>query len=134
MKNSFYILAATMAMAMLAGIATADSVDIGLGRMDRVEFETLRQMVGGDYEPSGSVSTEIPRETRIAEFNQSDVDAIRQAMVAGSSEQMATASVSHDNMVDIGTGAMTTSEFCNLNKLVASNNTNQNNGFTFICP
>ena len=134
MKRSFHIAAMTMTMVMMAGIAMADSVDIGLGRMDRAEFETLRKMVSGDYQPSASVSMEIPKETRVAEFNRSDVDSIRQAMTANTAERDSTASASNNDMVDIGTGSMATSEFCDLNKLVASNRTNPNSGFVFICP
>lgn len=134
MRKSFYIAAITMAMVMLAGVSLAESVDIGLGRMDRAEFETLRQVVSGDFQPSASVSTERPPEIRVAEFNQSDVDAIRLAMVTSNTEQLATASESTDGMVDIGTGSMATSEFCDLNKMVASNNTNQDSGFAYICP
>ena len=47
----------------------------------------------------------------------------------------ATESAANNGMVDIGTGAMATGEFCDLNKLVASNTvTNTDSGFAFICP
>ena len=134
MKKSFYIVTITMATVLMAGIAMADSVDIGLGRMDRAEFETLRQMVSGNFQPSVSGSPQIAADTRVAEFNQRDVDAIRQVMVAGNIQQEDTASASIDGLVDIGTGSMATSEFCDLNKLVASNTTSQTGGFAFICP
>ncbi|MBC2711110.1 MAG: hypothetical protein HGJ94_08970 [Desulfosarcina sp.] len=134
MRNSFCIVAMAMAMVMVAGIVMAETVDIGLGRMDRAEFAALRLMVSGDYHPSATVSTEIPKETRVAEFNRSDVDSIRQAMTASIAERNAAASASNNDMVDIGTGSMAASEFCDLNKLVASNRTNQNGGFAFICP
>jgi hypothetical protein len=132
MKKFTYIAAVTMATIVMAAVAMAGSVDIGLGRMDQAEFDSLRQMVSGDYQQSTSVSTIKPQDTRVAEFNQADVDAIRQTMAAGSVQQDATESAANNGMVDIGTGSMATSEFCNLNNLVASNNTN--NGFTFICP
>jgi hypothetical protein len=125
-------MAAVMATMMMAGVAMAGSVDIGLGRMDQAEFDTLRQMVNGSYQPSDSVTTEIRQNIHVAEFNQTDVDDIRQAMAAGSIQRDVTESAANNGMVDIGTGSMATSEFCNLNNLVASNNTN--NGFTFICP
>jgi len=134
MKKSFYIMAVTMAAMMMAGVAMAGSVDIGLGRMDQSEFATLRQMVSGDYQPSASVTTEIPQNTRVAEFNQADVDDIRLAMASGDVQQHETESLANSNMVDIGTGAMATGEFCDLNKLVASNNSNPNRGFAFVCP
>ena len=134
MKKFTYITAVTVAMMVMAASAMAGSVDIGLGRMDQAEFDTLRQMVSGDYQPSASVSTIRPQDTRVAEFNQADVDDIRQTMAAGSVQKEATESVANNGMVDIGTGSMVTSEFCNLNKLVASNNTMPNSGFTFICP
>jgi hypothetical protein len=136
MIKSFKIMA-TMMMAtmMIAGVATAGSVDIGLGRMGQVEFETLKQMVSGDYQPSDSVTTQIQRDVRVAEFNQADVDDIRQAMAAGDTQRDATESIADNGMVDIGTGAMATSDFCDLNKLVASNTaTGSNSGFEFICP
>lgn len=129
MIKSFYIAAMTMAMVLVAGIAMAETVDIGTGRMDRAEFEALRQMVSGDYHPTASISTPVPSDTKVAEFYQRDVDAIRQAMVAGSTE---ITPVSKNSMVDIGTGSMKTTEFCSLNKLVASNN--RDTGFAFICP
>ncbi len=134
MKHLFYIAAAALAMAMIAGVATAGSVDIGLGRMDQAEFYNLKQMVSGDHQPSASVSTPIPRDTQVAEFNQADVDDIRQAMAAGGVQSGANESLANNGMVDIGTGAMATNEFCDLNRLVASNTTDQNSGFTFICP
>jgi hypothetical protein len=117
---------------VMAAVAMAGSVDIGMGRMDQAEFDALRQMVSGEYRPSASAPMAKAQDTRVAEFNQATVDDIRQAMAAGSVQQHATDSVANNGMVDIGTGSMTTSEFCNLNKLVASNNTNS--GFTFICP
>ncbi|MFO7716304.1 hypothetical protein [Desulfosarcina sp.] len=102
--------------------------------MDRAEFDALRQMVSGDYQPSYSATTPAPTENRVAEFNQSDVDAIRLAMNADNSGPGATSTESGKGMVDIGTGSMATSEFCDLNKLVASNTTGLESGFTFICP
>ena len=135
MKKSLNIMAVLMATMMMAGAAFAGSVDIGLGRMDQAEFETLKQMVSGDYQPSDSVTTEIQRDVRVAEFNQADVDDIRQVMVAGGIQRDATESIANNGMVDIGTGAMATNEFCDLNKLVASNTvTGPNSGFNFICP
>ena len=134
MKKSLYIAAVTMAMMMLAGVALAGSVDIGLGRMDQTEFETLRQMVSGDFQPSDSVTTEIRQDIRVAEFNQADVDDIRQVMAAGNIQRDATESIANNGMVDIGTGAMATGEFCDLNKLVASNDASPNQGFAFVCP
>ncbi len=110
----------------------AGSVDIGLGRMDQAEFETLRQMVSGNYQPSDSVTTEIRQDIRVAEFNQADVDDIRQAMATGDVQRDATESIANNGMVDIGTGEMATNEFCDLNKLVASNTvTNTNSGLSF---
>ncbi len=135
MITSFKIMAVILATMMTAGVAMAGSVDIGLGRMDQAEFETLRQMVSGNYQPSGTVTTEVQQDIRVAEFNQKDVDAIRQAMATGEVQRNATESIANNGMVDIGTGAMATNEFCDLNKLVASNTaTKTNSGFTFICP
>ena len=135
MTKSFNIMAVMMATMIMAGAAMAGSVDIGLGRMDQAEFETLRQMVNGNYQPSDSVTTEIRQNIHVAEFNQADVDDIRQAMAVGSSQRDATESAANNGMVDIGTGAMATGEFCDLNKLVASNTvTNTDSGFAFICP
>ncbi|WP_319405882.1 hypothetical protein [uncultured Desulfosarcina sp.] len=134
MKKFIYITAVTMTTMVMTAVAMAGSVDIGLGRMDQAEFESLQQMVSGSYHPSASASASTirPQDTRVAEFNQADVDGIRQAMVAGAVSRNATESIANNGMVDIGTGSMATSEFCNLNKLVASNNTNS--GFAFICP
>ena len=135
MIKSLNIMAAVMATMMMAGVAMAGSVDIGLGRMDQAEFDTLRQMVNGNYQPSDSVTTEIRQNIHVAEFNQTDVDDIRQAMAAGSIQRDATESLANNGMVDIGTGAMATGEFCDLNKLVATNTvTGPNSGFDFICP
>lgn len=135
MIKSLNIMAAVMATMMMAGVAMAGSVDIGLGTMDQAEFDTLRQMVNGSYQPSDSVTTEIRQNIHVAEFNQTDVDDIRQAMAASSIQRDATESAANNGMVDIGTGAMTTGEFCDLNKLVATNTvTGPNSGFDFICP
>ena len=134
MKKLYYLAAMTMAMLMLTGTAMAETTDIGLGRMDSAEFAVLRQMVSGEYQSSASVSTQRPREIRVAEFNLSDVESIRQAMAGGRFQGDATAFASTNTMVDIGTGSMSTREFCDLNKLVASNAANPTSGFTFICP
>lgn len=135
MIKSFKIMAMVMATMMTAGVAMAGSVDIGMGRMEQAEFESLRQMVSGTYQPSDSVTTEIRQDVRVAEFNQKDVDDIRQAMATGNIQRDATESIASNGMVDIGTGAMATNEFCDLNKLVASNTaTRTDSGFAFICP
>jgi len=134
MKKSLNIMAVMMATMMMASVAMAGSVDIGLGRMDQAAFETLRQMVSGTYRPSDSVTTEIRQDIRVAEFNQADVDDIRQAMETGDVQRDATQSIAN-GMVDIGTGEMATNEFCDLNKLVASNTvTNTNSGLSYLCP
>ena len=135
MIKSFKIMAVMTATMMMAGVALAGGVDIGMGRMDQAEFETLRQMVSGSYQSSDSVTTKVRQNIRVAEFNQTDVDEIRQVMASGGVQRDATESVSNNGTVDIGTGAMATNEFCDLNKLVASNTvTKTNSGFAFICP
>lgn len=134
MNRPLLIAAVTVATIMLASVAMAGSVNIGLGIMDQAEFDTLKQMVSGEYRASDSVSTARPQSTRVAEFNQADLDEIRQVMAAGDIQQNTTESSANRSMVDIGTGAMATGDFCDLNKLVASNNTNPKSGFTFVCP
>ncbi len=135
MIKSLNIMAVMMATMMMAGVAMAGSVDVGLGRMDQAEFETLRQMVSGNYQSSDSVTTEVRQNIRVAEFNQTDVDEIRQVMASGDVQRDAIESIANNGMVDIGTGAMATGEFCDLNKLVASNTVNNTDrGFAFICP
>ena len=69
----------------------------------------------------------------MAEFEPGVVEDIRRAMTSGSVQGSALASASENKLVDIGLGSMATTEFCDLNKLVASNTT-QNGGFEFICP
>lgn len=133
MKQSNYIMAMTMAMIMVAGTALAGSVDIGLGRMDQTEFESLKQVMSGDFQPTASTTTERPREIRVAEFDLSVVEDIRQGMQEGSAQNDAVASASGNGLVDVGLGSMSTNEFCDLNKLVASNTT-QKDGLAFICP
>jgi hypothetical protein len=91
-------------------------------------------MVSGDYRPSTPVSTPVPAQKRIAELNQSLVDALRQSMTAQKSEAEAIAAKSKKGLVDIGTGSMATNEFCDLNQLVAKGDTEQAGGFGFICP
>jgi hypothetical protein len=76
----------------------------------------------------------MPREVRVAEFNWTDVQAIRQVMAASTVEQNNKPVLTTIDTVDIGTGSMSTSEFCDLNKLVANNSANLNAGFNFICP
>ena len=134
MKKSFFIMAMTMATVMMATVAMAETVDIGLGRMDQAEFETLRQMVNGEFQLSERSSDKKIRPARIAEFDQSVVDDIRQAMLNTTDRRPETDFASQDRMVEIGTGSMATSEFCDLNKLVASNSASGTGGFTFICP
>lgn len=133
MKKSFYIIAMTMAIMVVAGTAMADSVDIGLGRMDQAEFEALKQTVGRDFQVDTFVTAAKPRQTHVAEFDLSVVEDIRQGMATGNVQNDAMASASEKKIVDVGLGSMPTREFCDLNKLVASN-TNQNEGLTFICP
>ena len=135
MKAINIAMAMTMMIMAMANFAlAADTVDIGLGTMDRAEFETLRQMVRGDYQPTSSVSTETVREIRVAEFNVRDIESIRQAMAADRDQAMMADAQTQNRLVDIGLGSMSTSEFCDLNKLVASNTTAQDAGLTFICP
>ncbi len=131
MKRINTIMAMMIAMAMMTGVAMADSVDIGLGRMDRAEFDALKQMVAGNYQPTESISTKRPAQIRVAEFDLSVVEEIRQGMVTSSDGHQDVATASQENLVDVGLGSMTTSEFCDLNKLVASNT--ETWGFEFIC-
>lgn len=133
MNKHKYIMAITMALMMVTGTALADSVDIGLGTMDRAEFDSLRQMMSGDYQSTAFVTSEQPQEVYVAEFDQSVVDDIRQGMTKSNSQEGVVASASEDTLVDVGLGSMPTNEFCDLNKLVASNTT-QKDGLTFICP
>lgn len=135
MKYSLNIAVMAIALAMLAGIATAGSVDIGLGQMDRAEFETLKQMVSGDQPFSADRTQEKSAGVYVAEFDWSVVQDIRQPMSAGDRSRSATAAVSEPGTVDIGLGSMSTGEFCDLNKLVASNTSGRSAaGFQFICP
>jgi len=137
MKHTFRIAVMAIAVTMLAGIATANSVDIGLGQMDRAEFETLKRMVSGDQAFSANSAREQEKVAvkNVAEFNWNDVQDIRQAMTADETPRNATAAASDTGPVDIGLGTMSTNEFCDLNKLVASNTGGQAAaGFQFICP
>jgi len=137
MKHTLSITAMAMAMtvAMLAGIATAGSVDIGLGQMDRAEFETLKRMVSGDQPFYSDSTQEKVADLRVAEFDRSVVQDIRQGMSDEENSRNAMAAVSDTGPVDIGLGAMSTGEFCDLNKLVASNTGGEAAaGFQFICP
>ena len=131
MKQIYTIMAMVMAVTMIAGVAMADSVDIGLGRMDRAEFEALKQMVAGNYQSTEASRTETPATIRVAEFDLSVVEEIRQGMAADSVERQDIATASKENLVDVGLGSMSTNEFCDLNKLVASNT--ETWGFEFIC-
>ena len=135
MKYSTIIATMAIAMTMLAGIATAESVDIGMGQMDRGEFETLKRMVSGDQPFTADRTQEKDTGVYVAEFDWSDVQDIRQAMNTSKSTHNSMAAVSDTGSVDIGLGAMSTDEFCDLNELVASNTGNQSAaGFRFICP
>jgi len=135
MKYSIIFATMAIAVTMLAGIATAEPVDIGMGQMDRGEFEALKRMVSGDQPFTADRAQEKDAGVYVAEFNWSDVQDIRQAMNTSNSSRNSMAAVSGNGPVDIGLGAMSTSEFCDLNKLVASNSAGQNPaGFQFICP
>ena len=131
MKQIYTIMAMVIAVTMTAGVAMADSVDIGLGRMDRAEFEALKQMVAGNYQSTESNRTVTPAPIRVAEFDRSVVEEIRQGMAANTTERQDIAAASQDSLVDVGLGSMSTNEFCDLNKLVASNT--ETWGFEFIC-
>jgi len=133
MKKSIYIAIMAMAAMVWAGTALADSVDIGLGEMDRTEFETLRQMVSGEYRPSDVATREKAEDEYVAEFNWRDVEEIQQAM-AGSVSRQNDAVASATGLVDIGLGSMSTTEFCDLNKLVASNSNSPGTGLSHLCP
>jgi len=136
MKYSFIIAAMAIAVTMFTGIATAEFVDIGTGQMDRGEFEALKRMVSGDQPSTADRTREKAAGAHVAEFNWSDVQDIRQAMMKTSkSSHHSMAAVSETDPVDIGLGSMSTGEFCDLNKLVASNTGGQAAaGFRFICP
>ena len=136
MRNSFLIAAMAIAVAMFTGITTAESVDIGTGQMDRGEFEALKRMVSGDQPSIADRTREKTAGAYVAEFNWSDVQDIRQAMMKTSrNSHNSMAAVSETDPVDIGLGSMSTGEFCDLNKLVASNTGGQAAaGFRFICP
>jgi hypothetical protein len=135
MKVSLMIAAMAIAVTMFAGNAAADTVDIGLGQMDREEFQTLKQMVSGDQPFTADRTLEKAAGTYVAEFESSVVQDIRQGMSAGEGFRNATAAVSKPGRVDIGLGSMNAGEFCDLNKLVASNTGGQSAaGFQFIWP
>ena len=133
MKNSFHIAILAIALLMVAGIASAESVNIGLGAMDRTEFETLRQMVNGEQSFSMAIQKERPADTYVGEFNWKEVEGFRQSMAFGGNHRNETFATSN-GQVDIGLGTMSTNEFCDLNKLVASNSGNAKHGFGFVCP
>jgi hypothetical protein len=134
MKLTYVIAAMTIAISISAGIATAEPVNIGLGQMDRGEFETLKQMVSGDQPFTAFSTQEKDAGVLAAEFNWSDAQDIRQAMNTSKSSRNPMAAVSATDPVDIGTGAMSAGEFCDLNKLVASNTGSRTAaGFQFVC-
>jgi len=135
MKSSFMIAAMTITITIFAGIAAAGSVDIGMGQMDRSEFEALKMIVSGDQAFTAHGNHKKAAGVTVAEFEWSDVQGIREAMNTSESSHNSMAAVSDTGPVDIGTGAMSTSEFCDLNKLVASNTGGLTAaGFQFVCP
>ena len=135
MKKSFYIVAITavVAMVLAAGVVVAGDVDIGMGRMDRSEFETLKGVMGGGFQAFSAGSTAPVAADRVAEFSRSDVDAIAQVMAAGPSAKNTAVAEFKSPTVDIGTGSMSAGEFCGLSKLVASNRVNPSEGYASIC-
>jgi hypothetical protein len=134
MKFSIMIAAMTIAISISAGIATAETVDIGMGQMDRGEFEALKQMVSGDQPFSADMAQEKNAGVYVAEFEWSDVQDIRQAMNTSGTLRNSMDAVSDTGPVDIGTGAMSAGEFCGLNNMVPSNTVGRNAaGFQFIC-
>jgi hypothetical protein len=135
MKKSFNIMAITVAAALMvmAGVGGAEMVDIGMGSMDRSEFEALKGVMGGGFQAFSAGSTAPTAADRVAEFSRSDVDAIGQVMAATFSTWNVAVSESKSQTVDIGTGSMSTGEFCGLSKLVASNRVNPSEGYASIC-
>ena len=132
MKKLFHMTIMAMAVLMGTGVAMAGSVDIGVGEMDQAEFESMRQMIGGERVQSQVITKEKTEAVYVGELKWSDVEDIRQAMAFGDNSR-SEAALASSGPVDIGLGAMSNNEFCDLNKLVASNN-NSRQGFDFICP
>ena len=135
MKTYMHIVAMAAVVAMTAGISMAGSVNVGLGSMDQTEWDRLTQIMrNGDQAPTSMSPPPERDRIRVGEFSQSEVDAFRRAMVADTPINRTASANGRPDKVDIGTGSMETAEFCDLNKLVASNGRGSASGFAFICP
>ena len=118
------ITAVVVAVALWAGAigASAETVDIGTGRMDRDEFLAVKAMVAGDRPNARpTVATPLPVTARYGPVEMAPAEfAALHRMVAGTASQnrppvIRTAPTA---TVDIGTGRMPLDDFRALKRMV----------------
>ena len=107
---------------MAAGNVAADMVDVGMGQMERSEFESLKAMVQG--QPVGGVPAIATSRVRSEQYGLIEMapaafEALRNK-VAGIENVQAPYPTARAaiQMVDIGTGEMPADEFAALKRMV----------------
>ena len=124
MKKMTTVMAIMVMVMMAAGNVAAEMVDIGMGQMDRSEFEALKAKVQGQPVQATPVVSTVRVHTEnygLVEMTPADFEALRNK-VAGIEDDQApyhTASVATP-MVDIGTGEMSADDFAALKRMVKS--------------
>ena len=138
MKKMTIALAIMVMVMMAAGNVAADMVDIGMGRMERSEFEALKAMVQGQSAgKAATISTRrVPTEQYgLIEMAPAEFEALRNK-VAGIEVERApyhTASAA-PRMVDIGTGEMPADDFAALKRMVKESERIVFDGFVALHP
>ena len=119
-----WIVMVTLAAAMMVGGASnsmAEMVNIGLGQMERSEFQTLKAMVQGQ-QPDKTVATRPPVRVErygLVEMSSADFQDLKNKMGRPAVALTDTPSAKSIRMVDIGTGRMPIEEFNALKRMVA---------------
>ncbi len=107
------------------GSASAEMVDIGLGRMEQSEFVALKAMVqDGQTGNVPVISTPLARPERygMVEMTRTEIESLRNIMAGHSVSVAAKPAVTSTQMVNIGTGEMPLDEFTALKKMVNKEN------------
>ena len=121
------IMTITAAIIVLVGFnhALAETVDIGMGQMDRSEFLALKKMVQeGRTAVTPEITTPLVQVERYGpvEMSRADYDALRNTVAGiGGAEMPASIVTPSVRTVNIGTGAMPMDEFLALKRMVAQN-------------
>ncbi len=120
MKNTMMKTAAFLLVFFVSGIAMAEMVDIGPGKMDRTDFDQIKAMVAGE-----SVNTASPFDKSDAEqvygllkMRPSDVENLKNRVSGNFVATDNNAAARPIELVSIGPGKMTSDDFYSLKRMV----------------